>query len=163
MKREFILIGILGLMLGIVGMVMAAQDTKPTSATVSINEFLSVTIDDATITFGALNPSDTDKKPSNDPLNATIGSETNVGSINVKTKANAANFNATTGTFAVNNLEWDIATGAFPGTAYTISDATVCTGLIASGSCSIYHELDIPAAQTAGAYSVGITITATTA
>lgn len=160
-KAGLILGGILLFSLVLVGVVFAAESA--TTATVTVNEFLSVTLTSGSpITFGGLNPGDINKKPTNDPLVATIGPETNVGNIFVKTKANAANFGGA-GTLAVNNLEWATTTGAFPGNDYLITDATVCSTLGASDTCNIFHELDIPNAQAAGAYSVGITVTATTA
>ena len=153
-----------------VGLVMGALATQTSSATVTVNSFLSVTIDDTTLPFPNLDPLQIGK-PTNDPLVATIGPETNVGSIFVKTKANATDLVCTGAPcttvltpdkFAISNLDWDTATDAFPGNDYLTTDATVCTGLSANGACSIFHELTIPSAQAAGPYSVGITITATT-
>ncbi len=150
----------------LVGMAMAdaPPQTASTSASVTVDEFLSVTIDDIPITFNSMDPGET-AKPTNDPLVATIGSETNVISINVKTKAGGTDFcidyPACAGNkFAVSYLEWN-STDSFPGTGYTTSDATVCPGLIAGGTCNVYHELTIPNAQAAGSYNVSITITAT--
>ena len=158
-----ILVGIVSLLIltGIVSLVMAADDTAPTTATVTVNSFLSVTVDDATLAFSTMDPSETDKKPLLDPLVATIGAETNVDTIYVKTKADDANFADNGTTFPVSNMEWSL-DGSTGWTDYTTIDATVCSGLSASGTCSIYHELDIPDATLAGSYDVGITITATT-
>ena len=144
---------------------MAQSDTAGTTATVTVDAFLSVTLDDATLAFGTTDPLAT-TKPTGDPLVATIGAETNVGSIFVKTKADGTDLctdypTCAGSTFAVSNLEWD-STDSFPGTSYTQVDATVCSSLSASDTCNIYHELTIPAAQAAGTYSVGITVTATT-
>ena len=154
----------LAMALALVSGVMAATQQTAT-ATVTVNAFLSVTIDEDTLAFGSLDPLAM-AKPTDDPLVATIGPETNVGSIYIKTKANDATFNCTGGgcsvgvdTFAVSSMEWSATD--FAGTGYTQVDAEVCSGKGASDTCSIYHQLTIPSGQAAGTYSVGITITAT--
>ena len=164
MKKVLIFIVCLLILTSIVGVVMAATDT--TTATVTVNTFLSVTVDDATMAFDNMDPGETNEKPTNDPLVATIGAESNTDG-KVETEADAAVFDCTgvpctptTDTFAVSNLEWD-STDSFPGTDYTTSPAIVCASVIPGATCSIYHELEIPSGQEAGPYSVGITITAT--
>ena len=166
MKRK-VLVFIVSLLIltSVVGLVMAATDT--TTASVTVNEFLSVTIDDATLPFGDMDPLAT-TKPTGDPLVATIGAESNVDAA-VLTKADGTDFCTDypdcTGTggeykFAVSNLEWD-STDSFPGTDYSTTQGIVCGFVSPGSSCSIYHELTIPSAQEAGTYTVGITITAT--
>lgn len=153
----------------LVGAVMATVPpvTAPTTATVTVNEWVSVTLSNAPVTFSSMDPG---SGPINAtvgngfPLTATLGSETNVN-IKIETKANATNFVHSTNaslTFPVSNMKWDEATTG-PWTNYTTSDAMVCTGLGASGTCNIYHQLTVPSAQAAGAYSVGITVTASKA
>ena len=142
----------------VVGFAMAA--TQATSATVTVNTFLSVTIDDIPITFGSLNPGDENKKPTNDPLVATIGPETNVGSIFVKTKANNVDFVDGIKNFPVNNLEWD-SVDTFPGVDYTTTPASVCASVVPGNTCDIFHELTIPGNQAAGPYDLAITISVT--
>jgi len=55
-------------------------------------------------------------------------------------------------------MEWDT-DSVFPGTDYTISEATVYSNE-ESDDFNIYHQLTIPTGQYAGSYEVGITITA---
>ena len=147
----------------LVGVVMVQAAEAPTTATVTVVSFLSVTVDDATLVFGALDPSAANNKPLDDPLVATIGSESNVNA-GVRTRANGANFctdfpTCSGNTFAISNLEWDI-TDSFSGISYTTIDANVCTGVTPGASCNIFHELKIPSNQPAGTYSLGITVSA---
>jgi len=142
----------------VVGVAMAAE----TTATVTVNTFLSVTIDDSTLAFGNEDPLAI-SKPVDDPLVATIGPETNIG-VDVRTEADAATFLCLSGGCAVgtdnipiSNLDWD-STDDFPGNDYTTSPAIVCADLSASSTCNIFHELTIPSNQAAGAYDLAITI-----
>ncbi len=148
-------------MLVLAGVVMAVPPpvTAPTSATVTVNEWVSITLTKVPVQFSSMDPGTTANASADYgyPAIATLGSETNVN-IKIGTKANTALFTGPA-SLAVSNMKWDdAATG--PWTNYTTIDATVCTGLGASGTCNIYHQLTIPSAQAAGAYSVGITVTA---
>lgn len=166
MKRK-VLVFIVSLLIltSIVGLVMATA-TAASTASVTVNTFLSVTIDDATFDFSTMDPLAT-AKPTEDPLVATIGAESNTDAL-VATKADGTDFctdyPACTGTdpeykFAVSNIEWSATD--FAGTGYTTNDATVCASVIPGATCSIYHELTIPSGQEADYYTTGITITAT--
>ena len=142
-----------------VGIAFATWDEATTTASVDVNQFLSVTITSgAPVAFGTLDEGDTNQQADNSPLVATIGSETNVDNIDVRTKANAASFSGPA-TLAVSNMEWsDALAGTY--TDYTTSEADVCTGLSADGTCNVYHRISIPNGQTSGSYSVGIIIKA---
>lgn len=144
-----------------VGIVMA--DTKATTATVSVNEWLSVTLSNVPIQFPSMNPGTISNATvgSGFPLNATIGSESNVNA-NVSTKADGANFTSGSKTFAVGNMSWSATEGGAY-IAYSITDAKVCAGVSPGGTCNAYHRLTVPSAQAAGNYSVGVTVTATKA
>ena len=165
MKREIlILIGIIALILVFGVSVMASgpsPQTTSTTATVTVNSFLSVSLTNAPVQFPSMDPGTTKNATVGYgfPLNATIGSESNVNP-KVKTKADNASF--TGGTLAVSNMQWS-PNGSSGWTNYLITDETVCASVSAGGTCNIYHQLTIPANQAAGSYSVGITITATTA
>ena len=145
----------------LVGAAFAASDTASTSASVTVNEFLSVTLSNAPVAFPNLDPGTgpTAANVSNGyPLTATIGSESNVDA-DVSTKADASDFTGP-GTLAVSNMEWsDASAGTYAD--YTTSDATVCSSIGASVECDIYHQITIPGGQAAGSYSVGLTVTAT--
>ena len=70
-KAGLILGGILLFSLVLVGVVMVqAAETAASTATVTVNTFLSVTIDDSTLAFSSLNPGDANKKPTDDPLSS---------------------------------------------------------------------------------------------
>ena len=154
-----ILVLALTMALVMVGGVMGAVDTGVSTATVTVNTFLSVTLSNDPVTFPNMDPLETANATvgTGFPLTATIGAESNVNA-KVETKANSANFGGA-GTIAVSNMEWS-ATTVF-GTGYTTTNAEVCASVAAAGTCNIYHQLTIPLAQAAGAYNVGITITAT--
>jgi len=146
-----------------VGLVMA-DTSQATTATVTVNTFLSVTLSNTPITFTSMNPGETLSATvgTGFPLTATIGSESNVNA-NVKTKADSANFVEATNsslTFLVSNMEWDFE-DTFPGTGYAITDAIVCSSVTPGNACNIYHQLTIPSSQAAGTYSLGITVSAT--
>lgn len=148
----------------LVGMVIAqVSDTAPTSATVTVNEFLSVTLTNVPVTFGNMDPGTTANATVDNgfPATATIGSESNVNA-NVATKANQTDFVSGSNTFAVSNMEWsDAVAGTYAD--YLITDATVCSDVNPGNACNIYHQLTVPGAQAAGEYQVGIIITATSA
>lgn len=146
----------------VVGVAMALTTTQATTATVTVNTFLSVTIDDTTLAFEGEDPLAT-SKPLLDPLVATIGSESNINA-DVKTKADEPSFLCLSGgcsvgvdNIPISNLDWDFDV-TFPGVDYTETAATVCPSLSAGNTCSIFHELTIPASQAAGAYDLAITI-----
>lgn len=141
-----------------IGGVMGA--TQSTTATVTVNTFLSVTLSNIPVQFLSMDPLATKNASVGNgfPLTATIGAESNVNA-NVGTKADATTFTGA-GTFAVSYMEWS-ATTTFPGTDYTTSNVQVCGSVGAGSACNIYHQLTIPSGQAAGAYSTGITITAT--
>ena len=148
----------------VVGLVMAATSaTTPATATVTVNTFLSVTLDDSTLAFPNLDPTQTDK-PTADPLTATIGSESNVNAV-VNTSADTTDFECISGgctqgtdKIPISNLKWSATANFLVANDYTTTDATVCANVAPGDPCSIYHELTIPSGQAAGSYSLGITI-----
>ena len=146
----------------VVGIVMAVA-TDSTAATVSVNEFLSVTLSNTPVSFTDMNPGQTLNATlgAGFPLNATIGPESNVNA-DIGTKADNANFVSTSSNFPVSNMEWS-ATSTFPGIGYTTNDAQVCSAVTAGSDCTIFHQLTIPSNQPPEVYTVGITITATAA
>ncbi len=160
-KRSLILSGILvlGFVLGITSIVFAAT-SQATTASVMVNEFLSVTLTNAPVNFPNMDPGQTSNASVGFgfPLTATIGSETNVNT-NVTTKTNQTDFTSGSNNLPVSNMKWS-ATSSFPGTAYSTTAATVCSGIGAGGACNIYHQLSVPAGQAAGTYNVGVTVSA---
>ena len=159
MNKAIVFIVVGALVMAMLGFAFAAT-SQTTAATATVNEFLSVTLSNVPVTFPSMDPGVTANANVGNgfPLNATLGAETNVNA-NVTTEANQTNFVSGSNTFAVSNMEWS-ATSTFPGTNYTTSPATVCSGLTANGKCGIYHRLAIPAAQAAGTYQVGVKVSA---
>ena len=159
MKKEIIIAMIFLLMTATIGFVSAVEQS--TTASVTVNTFLSVTLSNTPVTFPNMDPGTgpTAATVGNGyPLTATIGSESNVNA-NVGTKANAADFTGPA-TLAVSNMEWSSTAGGSYAD-YTTSNVQVCGNVAKSGTCSIYHHITIPSLQQAGSYSVGITVTAT--
>jgi len=143
----------------LITMTFAASDTATTTASVNVNEFLSVTLSNAPVSFPNMDPGTTENATVGNgfPLTVTIGAESNVNA-NITTEANSANF-AGPGTLAVSNMKWsDSETGLF--TEYTTTNATVCSGVSPGSNCDIYHKLSVPGGTTAGTYTVDITVTA---
>ncbi|MDD5699979.1 MAG: hypothetical protein PHH00_02180 [Candidatus Nanoarchaeia archaeon] len=140
-------------------LVCATNSTAPGMATVSIGEFISLTITPGTITFGNMLPNE-NKTATNNPLMVTIGSETNVGLVNITTKANQTSFLSWDDSFYVGNMTWINATYNCPQTPYSTTERQVY--LIASygQNYSMNHTLSIPTGQASGFYSTGIIITA---
>ena len=158
MKTSLVILASVLLVLGIVGVVYATGDTASSQATVNINEFISVTVDDATITFGSVDAPSTGNVPSNNPLVITVGGETNIN-YQVTTESDAGTFTGP-GTLNDENLKWATTIdGAYTGYV-TVPGAQVATGSPGGGSHDLFHKLDIPGGTTAGSYSLDITLTA---
>ena len=160
-KAGLILGGILLFSLVLVGFVMAATSI-PTTATVTVKEFLSVTLSDTPVAFPEMDPGQTLSATAGTgfPLKATVGPESNVNA-DVGTKANNESFGSVgVGNFLVSNMEWATDSGFTPPFDYTTNDATVCSGKGAGETCNIFHRLTIPSNQPAGIYTVGVTVSA---
>lgn len=156
MKSYFLLLGIMVLVLTLVGWAIAVEQS--TSATVTVNEFISVSLTSGyPVTFGSVDPSVT-TDATNDPLVVTVGSETNVN-YNITTKTNQTNFVSGGNTFAVGAMTQST-TDEGGETAYTTTAATVYGNQAVPAAKSIYHEITVPAATPAGNYNTGIVIAA---
>jgi hypothetical protein len=139
----------------------AGTDTKTTTAAVTVNQFLSVTLSNSPVAFPTMDPG---TGPTNAttgsgfPLTVTVDSVSNVNA-KISTKAGAVSFSGP-GTLAVSNMIWSpTINGVYTG--YTTGDAQVCSGIAPGNNCNIYHKMSVPSGTTAGSYSIGITITAT--
>jgi len=142
----------------LMGMAMAQTVTQSTSASVTVGDFLSVTLSNAPIAFPNMNPGTGPTAASNNALTATIGAESNVNA-DIATEADAPNFTGI-GTLPIGQIEWsDALAGTYTG--YTESTATVCSAVTPGSDCGIFHQITIPGSLPAGSYSVGITVTAT--
>ncbi len=160
-KATLFLSGVLalGLALSIAGVVMAASQS--TTASVSVSQFLSITLSNTPVDFGNMNPGEGPINANTNqgyPLIVTVGNESNIDA-SISARANNPVFASGSDTFPVSRMEWS-STGAGSWTAYSTSDATVCAPVSPGGSCNIYHRISIPPGQAAGSYSVGITISA---
>jgi hypothetical protein len=159
-KREVLVLGCMLIISALAVSVFAASsDFDTATASVIINQFISVTLTSGSpIDFGNMDPGQSLKNATNNPLNITIGSETNVD-FTISTKANSTTFKSGSNTFAVGNLNWNDDSFATK-TNYTTSDVAVYSTQTSPREYSIYHELAIPTPQKAGDYNVGVIITA---
>ena len=139
-------------------LISATNSTAPGTATVTVGGFISLSIDPGTVTFGNMVPEET-KNATNNPLVVTIGSETNVGFVNITTKANQSLFWGGGNFFYVGNMTWTNSTFGAP-THYSTFEKSVFLVTLYGENYSMYHQLTIPASQPSGSYNVGITITA---
>lgn len=156
----------LGVFLVVLYGVLAAEETITTKASVTvISNFISLTLDDSEIVFGAVKQGAV-VKPSGDPLVLTVGEETIGNNIDINIKADSDYLSCVGGGCDVNvhkipilYLKWNN-DGISSWNYYRTSDSLVCNGLNANDNCSIYNELTIPSTQPSGDYEIGITITA---
>lgn len=174
-KDKIARFGILGLaMVVLAALIFSAnsavaqvQNETQTTATVNVNEFISVTLTNAPIDFGNLNPGTTNQNASTTngfPLTVNIEPETNVVT-NLSVKGN--DFTGAGGTIGIGNMSFSnsstVATATQMSTSYqgdaiySNFDAIPQPG----GSAvtrDIYFWISIPAGQQAGIYTSNVFI-----
>lgn len=161
MRKEFlILTGIVIIILITSTVVNAESATQGATATVSVNEFISLTISPGILNFGDMNPGQINRDGI--PLTASIGPETNVPVVHIFTRANNTNFYTVWGDhyFPVSNMKWSMTGGNNDYHDYLTANAEVTTGT-AGHDYPIYHRMYVPLGQPQGLYTAGIIITAT--
>ena len=131
----------------------------PTIASVTVPEYISMTLLNVPIDFGIMNPGEINKYDVGytGPLTVHIGEETNVN-VGILTRANDTMFRSEMNSFLVSNMKWSINSNFIPAHDYQTFDNLVTIGT-SGNDYPIYHRLAIPLAQQEGTYSVGITIT----
>lgn len=131
-----------------------------TNANVNVNGFMSITLLNAPVDFGEMNPGEVNKYDVGytGPLTVRIEPATNVA-VNIFTRANDAVFRSENNSFLVDYMQWAINPGFIPTHNYQMVDNLVTTGT-AGNDYPIYHRMHVPIAQPSGFYTVGITITA---
>ena len=143
--------------------------TNATSASVTVNGFVDVTIQNAPVTFGPLNPGTVGTAANNSPMNITYTILTNVP---VETYLNGSVFtDGGTNSFLVGNLSFNVtvsATGLANGSCntsrcrYTLTPMFVFNETAPSGglpkNASVYHYIDIPSGQAPAAYTAQLRV-----
>ncbi|GBE17600.1 hypothetical protein BMS3Abin16_00184 [archaeon BMS3Abin16] len=138
--------------------VVSVDDTQATTASVTVNEYISVTLAGVPIAFGSLNPGVTDSAATSNPTTITVDSVTNVAT---NISLNGSIFTGPT-TFGVGNLSFandttstqtDMTTVFSSGLPYSNWVNIPAPGGGASETRNAYFWIDIPSGQTAGGYS----------
>lgn len=159
MKKGFLfLIGFVIFTLMSVVSVSATNSSTPAAAYVTINGFISLSVNPGLILFGNMVPGESNKSATNDPFVITIGNETNVDFVNVTTKANSTLFMSAGKNFSVSYLKWN--TDEKPQTNYSTIEMPVFYITVYGQNHSMYHRLTIPSGQESGGYMAGIIVTA---
>lgn len=132
-------------------------------ATLTVNAYVDTSIDSTSITFGALDPATSDNAATDDPITLT-----NTANSNTAIDVYLNNSNMTTGVYYMPfyNLSVAIADASASGT--NMNGSTYMNGttanlgfvedLAVSGTVGFYFWHDVPAGQTAGAYTANVTI-----
>jgi len=156
MKRLLISLTMSLLLVGIMAVpAMAEEDTL--SASVTVNEVISVTISDAGsngVQFGSLNPGTSDSpdvaQSTSDSSIPAVTVDINVGTnVNVDVSLKGTDFDTTV---PITGGSWT--EGAFDaGKAYMTTDYQLVTsGAAAGDSVELWHFLTVPAAAAAGTF-----------
>ena len=146
-KALFLLVGLLLVLLIVFSESILSKPQPPT-------EFISITLYNTPINFETMDPGQT-QLAVNNPLIISVDSNVN---FDIEVAADANDFESSKDSFPVSNMQWNII-NSFPGTAYVKANTLIYSSQSA-GNYTMYHQLTTPPAQPAGAYSVGITITA---
>mgnify|MGYP001375858731 CR=1 FL=1 len=146
----------------------ASSVINSTTASVTVNGVVEVTIQNAAIAFGGLDSGISNSAATNNPLNISFGANTNV---NVKTYINgSATFNATSSSFAIGNMTFNATTSATGGVNASCSTARCnyryapffvlneTAPLGTAKNASIYHYISVPAGQLPGPYTGSVRI-----
>jgi hypothetical protein len=162
MKKQILFLTGLIISLLVFGILVVAEDPIPlhTSASITINQFMSITISSgAPVDFGSLNPNDNNKEAINDPLTIHVGEESNIN-VMISTQADRDFINQQDSghLFPVSQMSW-ARSNSGPWNSYSTSKTTVCSSISPGNDCQIYHEISAPGGMASGIYTAGITIT----
>ncbi|MCW1297988.1 MAG: hypothetical protein OH333_04295 [Candidatus Parvarchaeota archaeon] len=146
---------------GIASLTGYATWNQTTSASVTVNEYISATLSNIPIDFGSLDPGTTNQPATNNPLLVQVGAETNV-EYNI-TLNGTTNFVSGGNSFSVGNLSYNTTEITTPTpyelnvekNAYTNEPCPCGT----QADRNVWHYISVPAGQVAGAYSANIKIT----
>jgi hypothetical protein len=131
---------------------MAAQEESSTTAEVSVNEFVNITLA-GSVNFGSLTPPQVDQgatgqSDGNPAITITVEPDTNVDiDISIKGAIN-------TGTLALEN--WKYST-TFGGTKASLTDSYVEVYDSAGTTNDFYHWIDVPNGTDSGTHKVDVT------
>jgi hypothetical protein len=145
----------------------ATSVINATSASVTVNGMVEVLIQNAPVTFGALDPGITNSAATNNPMNVTFTGNTNVG---VETYLNGSRFEQGANNFLVPNMSYNVSVSG-TGIANTSCSTARCrygtvpafvfnetAPLSVAKNASIYHYIDIPSGQAPDTYTGGIRV-----
>jgi hypothetical protein len=161
MKRIIISLILSLLLVSVFALPVAAQQEQSTTASVSVNEYISITLTDAGdpitgtgINFGSVNPGstygDVDQSSGTPAIKVNVGSETNVN-VDIGIKGTTV-----TGTIAL--AEWKYSTD-FAQTdiaGLTVDYVGVYSNVGAGSSNNFYHWITVPAGTIAGSNSITV-------
>jgi len=149
--------------------VVSVDDTQATTATVTVNEYISVTLANVPIAFGNLNPGVTDSAATANPTTITVDSITNV---NTNISLNGSDFTGP-GTIGVGNLSYsngsvaatatDMVTAFSSGPPYSDWVDIPAPGGGSAETRNAYFWIDIPSGQTSGGYTSDVFVRVETA
>ncbi len=146
----------------------ASSVTNSTTASVTVNGVVEVTIQNAPVAFGGLDAGISNSAATNNPMNISFGGNTNV---NVKMYINgSATFNGTGSSFAIGNMTFNATTSATGGVnascltarcnyryaPFFVLNETAPLGT--AKNASIFHYISVPAGQTPTTYSASIRV-----
>jgi hypothetical protein len=146
---------------GIASLTGYATWNQTTSASVTVNQYISATLSNIPINFGSLDPGTSNQAATNNPLKITVGAETNV-QYNI-TLNGTTNFVSGGNSFSIGNLTFN-STEVPTLTSYELNveknaytnEPCPC-GTAAEND--VWHYISVPVGQVAGSYSADIKIT----
>ncbi len=143
-------------------LVFAVNEDSSLAASLTVNTFVDTTIGAATLAFGSLNPATVNNAATENPVLLTNTANSNIA---VDIYLNNTNMTSGGNTIRFSNMSINTTNNApgkrLNGTAF-INGTGANTGfyedLAVSGSVNFYFFHDVPAAQTAGAYTSTVVV-----
>ncbi len=161
--KFWIILASVFLVLGIVGVGFAAEQSF--TAEVTVNEYTSVTITpcSSTLDFGDVNPGTTDQPVScqNDTSPAINVSVDPVGNKNINVETAGTDFTSGTDIIPVSNIEFDESNSKTSPQTLDTTYKTSTSGVSPGGEAGIWYWMDIDTNQPAGSYTGTIKVKTT--
>jgi hypothetical protein len=160
--KKLLISAVLALMLVAVMAVpaMGAQDEESVGASVSVNEFVNITLS-GSIDFGSLTPPQTEvgatgQSNGNPAITITVATETNVN-VDISIKGAIA-----TGTLALDNWKYSKAFDKVGIAGLTTSYVEVYDNVAKGSSNAFYHWITVPDGTASGTHTVTVSYKAVT-
>ncbi len=141
----------------------ATSENNDLSTSLTVNAFVDTSIDKATLTFGSLDPGTTDNAASNNPVTLT-----NTANSNTAVDIYMNNSNMTYSSYFINATNLSVWTANSAAVSVNFTGYTYLNGssanqgfyenLAVSTGQAFYFWHDVPAGQTAGAYTSTVRI-----